>query len=728
MSTADIHTRDTRRIFFAILVSGLFSTLGVGLFSFTIPLLSLDEKVSGIWLGSAFAGYYLAKMLIAPVAGIWGDKVGPRLPLLLTTLIGCLAPLAYFLHATLTTLYAIQFILGLVSGLIKPIGMATLGGNGPKQALPRWFALYSMAFNIALFCGPLLGGFLYLDRSIKPPLLGLSLCMGIASLIIVVFLPKDIRTIKVETTAKTQELSRLDALYLLLSIFGRTLGIGLLTAFYPILLALKLGWSGLGVAILYAVPSFTTCLGLALMGRIQNRKPQILTIVIGMLLSASALFALGTSMEPWHFVLWGAVMGLGTAISIPASMVAASEMSRNQGMAFGTTHVVAGLGFLLAPLLGGYIVQTFHSVAPALQFIAAIGFFSCIPLLSSGFRDHLYWGTALSWSAAISCGVIAIIPMYFLSVQPGTPLTASGKDIYRFTDVGLGTIINLTIKAKSQGAADKAAQKTIVVMRMLQKDYDHRNMDGSIGRINRGAGQYWVTPSDRSYALIRRALRYSEKTGGAFDPTIGALTTSPLYYALDETLARLKKGLVGHSLVLTDDENKRIHLKKQGMALDLGGIAKGTIIDAAVALLRKQGIQAGIVEAGGDFYCFGDQDWTVGIRHPRSKDVYKTLTIREKGICGSGDYQQFVTVENHGKKELRHHIIDPSDMSSANESAGVTVIADSAEKADALATALFILGPRRGKEIMSREYPTASAMWFTPDLRVIATDNFHSSH
>nr|WP_321257258.1 MFS transporter [uncultured Pseudodesulfovibrio sp.] len=725
MSTSDPHIPHSGRIFWAILSSGLFSTLGIGLFSFTIPLLSFDERISGIWLGSAFAGYYFAKLLIAPVAGLLGDKVGPRLPLLITTLVGSVAPLLYFFHADLTVLYAIQFTLGLVSGLIKPIGMATLGGNGPTKKLPRWFALYSMAFNIALFCGPLLGGFLYLNRSIKPPLLGLSICMGLSSLIILFFLPKNTQTVRNESTAQHSVLGKLDATYLLCSIFGRTLGIGLLTAFYPILLTIKLGWTGFEIAVLYAIPTFTTSICLPLMGRLHAQKTQLSSIVFGMFLSASALFALGTSKEPWHFILWGAVMGLGTAISIPASMAAASDMSKNQGMAFGTTHFAAGLGFLLGPLLGGFLIQITHSVAPALQLVAIIGVFSCIPLLSSSFRNHLYWGKTLSWGGALCCALLAAIPLYFLAI-PQTHLFPVNKDknIYRFTDVGLGTIINLTITARSQAAADKAARKTITAMRMLQKDYDHRNLDGSIGRINRGAGQYWVTPSTRSYALINRALEYSKKTDGAFDPTIGALTTSPLYYALDETLTQMKKGLVDHNMIAVDDKNKRIRLKKHGMALDLGGIAKGTIIDAAVTLLRKQGIQSGIVEAGGDFYCFGDKDWTVGIRHPRSDAVYRTISVREKGVCGSGDYQQFVTVEDHGKKKLRHHIINPSDMSSANASVGVTVIANSAEKADALATALFILGPHKGKNIMKKEYPMASAIWFTPDMQIVTTDNF----
>ena len=161
-----------------------------------------------------------------------------------------------------------------------------------------------------------------------------------------------------------------------------------------------------------------------------------------------------------------------------------------------------------------------------------------------------------------------------------------------------------------------------------------------------------VTPSARSYALLGRTLAFSMETGGVFDPTIGALTTLPLFYVLDETIGQSKKKLVDYRLVMVDEAGKRIRLKKKGMSLDMGGIAKGTIIDAAVRLLKAQGIRAGIVEAGGDFYCFGDRDWTIGIRHPRAKKLYGTVVVREKGVCGSGDYEQFVTTENHGKSQL----------------------------------------------------------------------------
>ena len=162
------------------------------------------------------------------MSGMVADRFGPRLPLVLAASLGCLAPLAYFFHQSLEILYAIQFAMGLVSGLIKPVGMAVLGGNGPQKKLSRWFALHALAFNVALFAGPILGGFLYLNRSMKLPLLALSICMGLAALVVLILLPGDVCTTKKDSPQRaTSSTGTADGLFLLLAICGRTIGIGL---------------------------------------------------------------------------------------------------------------------------------------------------------------------------------------------------------------------------------------------------------------------------------------------------------------------------------------------------------------------------------------------------------------------------------------------------------------------------------------------------------------------
>ena len=728
---AAMHTHATpssrsgdRRILAAAMAVGLLSALGVGLFSFTIPLVSLDEKISGEWLGSAFAAFYLAKLLISPVSGMAADRYGPRPVLLAGTLAGCTIPLLYFVLPGLKTLYAVQIAMGIISGLIRPVGMASLGSVSTREKLTGWFAIHSALFSLATFTGPIIGSLLYMNRTMEPVLLGLAACMGAAMLAVLILLPGDFRTHRREASPSSgseDSMGRTTAL--LTAIGGRTLGIGLLMAFYPILLVNTLGRHGLIIALTFAVPGLATFLSLAVSNRFSPRRPELDRVVLGMLISAASLFALSSCTRLWQFVTFGAIMGGGAALSIPASMALASSYSRRQGAVFGAANLASGIGFLLGPLLGGVILQQHHTLQPALQTAAILGALACLPLAAVTLREQFHWGTGL---ARTGTGILAVTLLALLGfcLSPRSDVGSPGKDLYRFTDVAMGTIVNLTIEARSLGAATAAARKTMTYMRALQQDLDFRNLDGSVGRINRNAGLSWIKPTSRAFDLIERTLRYSEESRGAFDPTIGALTTSPLYYALDETVARAKSGLVDYRLILIDRPGKRVRLKKKGMALDLGGIAKGFIVDASVAFLRKQGINSGIVEAGGDFYCFGDRTWTIGIRHPLNSATVQTIPVREQGVCGSGDYQQFVTTEEHGRSVKKHHIIDPDTMESARESIGTTVIADSAEKADVLATTLFILGPRQGRAFLSEYSPDSAAIWFLPDHTSAVTDNF----
>lgn len=707
----------------AVLTNGLFTSLGMGLFAFTIPLLSLDERVSGAWLGTAFAGYYLAKLLVSPLSGMAADRFGPKPILILATAAGCLVPLTYFLSPGLTALYAVQVAMGMVTGLVRPVGLAALGGSAQGPALSRRFAIHAALFNAAAFAGPILGSLLYTTGVMGPVIVALAACLGLALAATLLLMPREATTSRPAQPQVGPVGSRGRAASLLLAIGGRSLGIGLTTAFYPIVLAEALGRHGPVIAATFAAPGLATFLGLLLTGRFSSKSPDTDRVVMGMLVSAGALYALGECRMLWQFATFGVLLGLGAALSIPASMFFASTLSRKQGAVFGAANLASGLGFLLGPLLGGAVVHTMHSPAPGLKIAALIGALCCLPLLTYVFRDQLHWGNGLTWTASVlAAGVLGLL--LALNLSPTLRLEAHEDDFYRFTDVAMGTVVKLTIEAPSRKSATQAARRTMTAMRALQQDFDHRNPRGSIGRINRAAGHSWVKATPRAFALLDRALEFSAATDGIFDPTVGALTTSPFYYAMDESVARAKSGLVDFRMVLMDRPGHRVRLKKEGMALDLGGIAKGSIVDAATALLQKHGVKAGIVEAGGDFRCFGDRDWHVGIRHPRTDAVFQTIPIRDKSVCGSGDYRQFVAPRKKDGPIEHHHIIDPTTMDSAHQSIGVTVIADTAELADALATTLFIMGPARGAAFLEKYSPDSACIWFLPDRTVAYTDNF----
>ncbi len=710
-----------RAVMAGILVNGFFTTLGVALFAFVIPLASLDARISGAWLGSAFAGYYLAKLLAAPLSGVLSDKIGPRPLLIGVPALGTLVPLLHLIAPGLETLYVIQFLLGLLSGLHRPVALAAMGSNAEESSLSHHFALQAMGFSVAVCAGPLLGGLLYLDRSPGPVLLAVSACMALGTLLTGLLLPAGLTTM---TPPKPEHIRRdgVNLGALLLAVTGRTLGLGFLAAFYPILLTTVLG-RGMRVALLFAVPGLATALALPVAARfLRDRSNEVLTLS-GMLLSAGAMFLLGKGSADWHFLLAGSVMGLGSAISVPPSMALTASLSTRQGRLFGTTQLVAGTGFLLGPLLGGWLIPSLHAIAPPLQLAALTGALCCVPLAASALRvkGHFSPMTARALALILAAG-LAVPAFAVLGTTRTTPAGENG--IYRFTDVAMGTIVHLTLAADSRQGADRAARQAMAAMCLLQSDYDFRSRDSSIQRINAGAGHTWVKPTRRVYDLIERALVISRQSDGVFDPTVGALTTANFYYALAPSLAESKRKLVDYRKVKLAPETGRVRLELPGMALDMGGIAKGTIIDATVRVLREQGVKSGIVEAGGDLYCFGNRDWKIGIRNPRSRELFTTLSIREQSVCGSGDYQQFVTVEHDGMAERLHHIINPATLKSAHASIGTSVIADSAELADALATTLFIMGPDKGRAFLQRHHDGVAAIWFDPDRSVALTDNF----
>jgi len=714
-----------KRLLFPVLSSGFLATLGVGLFSFALPLVSLDARIGGAWLGSGFAGFYLVRLLAAPLAGAWADRQGSRRPLLAASFLGVCAPLIPLLHPSLTALYATQFLLGVVSGMFRPVGMAALGGIVDRERLSHWFAVHALLFNLAMIIGPLAGNVLYQARRVEPVLLGLGMCMAGALLVVTLCMPGG----RVESGAESAPEHDAPAgawswFAVLLAVGGRTLGLGLVTTFYPIHLAMALGHKGLVLGALFVLPSLAVCLGLPLVARLFGGGCRASLTLAGMSVSAFCLFALGASVAPWQLALFGFCMGLGSAVSVPSSMALASELSPRQGRVFGAAHVASGLGFVLGPLLGGVVVQATHQVGTVFQAAALVGLFCCLPLLARVLMDRLHYGRIVTLCLTGACALI-LVGVAGAMVHGRVQAAASGQaGLHRHSDVAMGTVVNLTLSSDSRRSADLAARRCIALMRELQADFDHRNPEGSVGRINGAAGRGWVEPTPRAFALIRRAVDFAQASGGAFDPTIGALTATPLYYMMDGAVARSRQGLVDFRQVRLEEGSGRIRLEREGMALDLGGIAKGAIIDAAVRLLQAQGITAGIVEAGGDLRAFGDRDWTVGIRHPRAEAIHRTLVVRDQAVCGSGDYEQFLVREGDAGPVLRHHIIDPATMEPAGASIGVTVVADSAETADALATALFIMGPEAGTALLAGQYPGTAALWFGPDLSVIETAGF----
>ena len=223
-------------------------------------------------------------------------------------------------------------------------------------------------------------------------------------------------------------------------------------------------------------------------------------------------------------------------------------------------------------------------------------------------------------------------------------------------------------------------------------------------RLNAAAGTGPVEVDPELGRLIGRALDISGFTDGAFDVTyagVGRLwdfkrvpVQVPDQAAVDAALLN-----VGYQRVVMNAERTTVDLPA-GMSIGLGGIAKGYGVDRAMSVLMEHGVEHGIVNAGGDLKALGrklGEPWEVAIRHPRDEErVLAVIPVVNSCIVTSGDYARFFEYEG----QRYHHILDPRTGFPSRGCMSATVVAPEAATADALATALCVLGPERGLELV----------------------------
>lgn len=286
-------------------------------------------------------------------------------------------------------------------------------------------------------------------------------------------------------------------------------------------------------------------------------------------------------------------------------------------------------------------------------------------------------------------------------------------------------------------------------LRRLQADVDaalaevNRQMStwdpgSEISRFNRAGANEPVAISPEFQFVVRRALEIAEATDGAFDPTVGALVN--LWGFGPDGLRRAApapdqiaaaRAVIGwrHLRLLPDG---RLEKDIADLKLDLGAIAKGFGVDRVAALLRGRGLENFLVEIGGETLGVGRNDpgepWRVGVLKPDgSTDLHGVVRLTGgNAIATSGDYRNFYRDENG---ELRAHIVDPRTAAPVGHAvASVSVRAGDCLTADALATALFVLGPDEGLPLLAARFPGCEALFLVRDgaegFREIATAGF----
>jgi len=286
--------------------------------------------------------------------------------------------------------------------------------------------------------------------------------------------------------------------------------------------------------------------------------------------------------------------------------------------------------------------------------------------------------------------------------------SSNRERMFKKSEILMDTIVSITVVSESKEKAEAAIDKTFKEIKKLERLLNFYSEESEIAEINKNSGIRPVKVSPETYEVVDISRTISEKTGGAFDITIGPI--SGLYDFVRKKRPSLQEihaliPLVGYKKMVLNLEEKTVYLKKKGMKIDPGGIVKGYAADRAVEILKKEGIKAALVAIAGDIRCFGTKpdggDWIVGIQNPRpgkGGDVFATIRLKDMAISTSGDYQRYFIED--GKRY--HHILDPATGLPASGLISVSVVGPLATYTDSLATAVFVKGLTEGRGLAER--------------------------
>ncbi|MEE9200968.1 MAG: FAD:protein FMN transferase [Candidatus Brocadiales bacterium] len=314
--------------------------------------------------------------------------------------------------------------------------------------------------------------------------------------------------------------------------------------------------------------------------------------------------------------------------------------------------------------------------------------------------------------------VLGVVDEFYLSgergVENASPLVSTALlkeplELLRETRLVMGTFAEVSVFSGDPQTAALAVGEVFGEMDALDALMSNYKASSELSRLNREAP---LGPTDCDPVLlgvIEDSLGYSMLTGGAFDITVGPLVSKWGFYTGEVRVP--DAGEIESLLPAVSYENieirgrgdaRSIFFKHPDTRIDLGGIGKGFAVDRATGILKRRGITSALVNLGGNIYALGHPPgaaaWKIGIQHPREKDVLLGyLELTDMAIATSGDYERFFTVDG----QRYSHIIDPrTGAPTQGSTVSVTVIAKTATEADALATAVFILGPERGIELL----------------------------
>jgi len=307
----------------------------------------------------------------------------------------------------------------------------------------------------------------------------------------------------------------------------------------------------------------------------------------------------------------------------------------------------------------------------------------------------------------------------------------------------LGTMCEITLVGESAEMRNDAFLAAFESIKEINDSMSIFDKTSELSQINDSAVLTHMPISVELYRIIKKSVQLAQLTDGAFD-----ITTLPLFklwgfyngtYSvpkqndIESTLKRVGYQNIqfGGEGLGTDFVSKpTIGFHKEGVMIDLGGIAKGYACDRAVEVIQLQGIDNALVNIGGTIYALGrpqkNKQWVIGVRDPRKKrGLTRSLRLENQAVSTSGNYEQFFIQD--GKRYS--HILDPRRGYPVQDVCAATVITTNAMQADGLSTGIFVLGPEKGIELLESIPETEGFMYTYQDgeINEVSTIGFLQS-
>jgi len=289
------------------------------------------------------------------------------------------------------------------------------------------------------------------------------------------------------------------------------------------------------------------------------------------------------------------------------------------------------------------------------------------------------------------------LPKFIAALLPKVSSTQASWMIREEAIMGTAIRVELWHEEPTQGEA--ALDAVMEEMHRIDRSMSPFKPESELSRINQEAARAPVPVSKEMFELIARSVEFSKLSEGAFDITFAGVGYMFDYRnGIKPTAEKIAAALPGinYRHIRLDRRRRTIRFARDGVRIDLGGIAKGYAVDNCVALLKSRGVKEALVMAGGDSRVLGDRrgrPWMIGIRDPRRKeDMVAMLPLVDAAISTSGDYER--CFEADGVRY--HHILDPRTGKSAFGVRSVTIIGPDATTTEGISKSVFIMGPERG--------------------------------